>query len=81
MRRSRPPGQKERKMLTLGRNTVSIFVDRLRQQWIVRDSDGRFWIVPSVENAWDHREPLDPDLHVELEPVPRHYKYLLDLPL
>ncbi len=68
-------------MLSLGRQVVSIYVDRVRQQWIVRDPEGNLWVVPSVENAWDHREPLDPATEeTDLEPVPGHYKYMLDLP-
>jgi hypothetical protein len=67
-------------MLTLRKHVVSLYVDKVRQQWIVRDPDGNFWIVPSVENPWDHREPLDLTDDMDLEPVPGHYKYLLDLP-
>lgn len=68
-------------MLTLNRQVAALFVDKLRQQWIVRDPDGNFWIVPADESPWDHREPLDPTIEeVDLEPVPGHYKYLLDLP-
>lgn len=67
-------------MLTLRKHVVSLYVDKARQQWIVRDPDGNFWIVPSVENPWDHREPLVLTEDIDLEPVPGHYKYLLDLP-
>ena len=47
------------------------------QQWIVRDPEGNFWIVPSADDAWEHREPFQPTEETELEPVPGHYKYLL----
>ena len=68
-------------MLTFSKHMVALFVDKSRQQWIVRDPDGNFWIVPSGENPWDHREPFDPSGDdIELEPVPGHYKYMLDLP-
>jgi hypothetical protein len=68
-------------MSSLGRQVVSIYVDRVRHQWIVRDPKGTLWVVPSVEHAWDHREPLDPVTdESDLEPVPGHYKYMLDLP-
>ena len=29
-------------MLTLARQAVSIYVDRVRRQWIVRDPEGHF---------------------------------------
>ena len=67
-------------MLTLRTKVKTIYVDRSSRQWIVKDSDGNFWLVPSVENPWDHREPFDPTEETELEPVPGHYKYMLDLP-
>ena len=60
---------------------VTIYVDRVSQQWIVRDSDGIFWIVPATANAWEQRQPFTPAQDVELEPVPGHYRYLLGLPL
>jgi hypothetical protein len=58
----------------------ALFVDKRRQQWVVRDSDGRFWILPSVEHPWDHRQPFHPTAETELEPVPGHYKDMLRLP-
>ena len=62
------------------RQTVSLYVDRSSQQWIVRDSDGRFWIIPVVDHAWDHRQPIQLTAEIKLEPVPGHYKYILGLP-
>lgn len=59
---------------------AALFVRRSSQQWVVLDPEGNFWIVPSVENAWDHRQPFSPIEESELEPVPGHYKYLLGLP-
>ena len=68
-------------MPTLGKPMSSLFVDKSSQQWIVRDPDGDFWILPSVKDPWDHREPFDPTREdSDLEPVPGHYKYMLDLP-
>jgi hypothetical protein len=67
-------------MLTIDRHVAMLFVDRAAGQWIVRDPDGSFWIVPCVENPWDHREPFEFTDEVELEPVPGHYKSLLGLP-
>jgi hypothetical protein len=68
------------KMFTLRKQVVALFVDRRSQQWIVRDLEGKFWIVPSVENAWDHRQPFQPADEADLEPVPGHYKGMLGLP-
>ncbi|MBX7167982.1 MAG: hypothetical protein K1X74_16730 [Pirellulales bacterium] len=60
---------------------VAIFVHKARGQWIVKDPEGAFWIVPSGEHSWQRREPFDPSgAEVDLEPVPGHYKYLLEIP-
>lgn len=69
-------------MTTSSAPQLSIFVHKSRQQWIVRDSAGNFWIVPSVENPWQHREPFElTEDDTDLEPVPGHYRYLLEIPL
>ena len=62
------------------RQLVALFVERSSQQWIVRDPEGKYWIVPFVEGAWEHRQPFEPTAETDLEPVPGHYKYLLGLP-
>lgn len=67
-------------MLTVRKQVVAIFVDRLSEHWIVRDSDGNFWMLPPTETPWDDRRPFSPAEETELEPVPGHYKYLLGLP-
>ncbi|HEV3145597.1 MAG TPA: hypothetical protein VGZ47_17010 [Gemmataceae bacterium] len=60
---------------------VAIFVDRAcTEHWVVRDPDGNFWIVPPVENAWERRQPFEPSEETDLEAVPAHYRFLLDLP-
>lgn len=59
---------------------VTLFVRRASQQWVVMDPEGNFWILPSVEHPWDQRQPFYPTDDSELEPVPGHYKYMLDLP-
>jgi hypothetical protein len=66
--------------MSVVRKQIALYVDRLSQQWIVRDPDGNFWRVPSVENAWEHRQPFEPSQETDLEPVPKHYKNMLDLP-
>ena len=67
-------------MTTLRKQKISLYVDRSSQQWIVRDEEGNFWIVPVVDDPWDHRQPFCLTDEVDLEPVPGHYKYLLGLP-
>jgi hypothetical protein len=68
-------------MITFEQRRVALFVDRTRpQHWVVRDPEGHFWIVPPVEKPWDSRQPFEPSEDMELEPVPGHYKYMLDLP-
>ena len=59
---------------------MAIFVDRSRQQWVVRDREGNLWILPSSENSWEDRQPFVPTEETELEPVPGHYKSVLGLP-
>jgi hypothetical protein len=60
---------------------VALYVDRARQQLIVRDADGNFWSLPSADHPWDERRPFTPAEGTELEPLPGHYKYLFGLPL
>ena len=68
-------------METATKPAVGLFVDRSSPEcWVVRDPEGNFWIVPPVASAWENRRPLRPTEDMELEPVPGHYKYLLELP-
>lgn len=67
-------------MLAVRNRTAALFVDKSGRQWIVRDPEGAFWIVPWVDNAWDHRQPYQPADDTELEAVPGHYKSMLGLP-
>lgn len=67
-------------MLAVRKHMIAIFVDRSTQQWIVRDPEGSFWILPGGDDAWDRREPFQPTEETDLEPIPGHYKYLLQLP-
>ena len=67
-------------MTILGKQVSGLFVDRACQRWIVQDPEGKFWILPSVNDPWDFRQPFYPDAETELEPVPGHYKELLGLP-
>jgi hypothetical protein len=67
-------------MLAIRKTTVALYVDRSTEQWIVRDPQGSFWLLPSGGDAWNHREPFQPTDETELEPIPGHYKYMLDLP-
>jgi hypothetical protein len=68
-------------MVASEKQMVTIFVDRAcPERWIVRDAEGNFWIVPPTESPWEHREPFQPTEEMELEPVPGHYRYVLDIP-
>jgi hypothetical protein len=62
------------------KTAVAIYVDRSRQQWVVRDREGNFWLLPPTENSWEDRQPFQPTEETELEPVPGHYRCMLDLP-
>lgn len=66
-------------MLTTRTSGVALFVDRFTRQWVVRDGDGNFWVLPTTETPWDDRQPFSPAEETDLEPVPGHYKYLLGL--
>jgi hypothetical protein len=70
----------EKNMITARRSTVALFVERSAQQWVVRDPEGNFWALPSVQNPWDHRQAFFPTEETELESVPGHYIHMLDLP-
>jgi hypothetical protein len=59
---------------------TALFVDKVNQQWIVRDPEGHYWSLPSTTNPWDERQPFFPAEETELEPVPWHYKDMLGLP-
>ncbi len=67
-------------MVEARKQRLAMYVDRLNQQWIVLDPEGNFWILPRVENPWNQRQPFHPTEDTELEPIPGHYKYLLELP-
>ena len=67
-------------MLTVRKQVVTIYVDRSSGRWVVRDSDGNFWLLPPTHSPWDDREPFSPAEESELEPVPGHYRYMLGLP-
>ena len=67
-------------MFTASTPVVALYVDKTTRQWIVRDSEGSFWSLPSTDNPWDERQPFSPAEETELEPLPGHYKYMLGLP-
>lgn len=60
--------------------SVAVYVDRPSQQWVVRDPHGDFWLLPPVEDCWEQRRPFHLTDESELESVPGHYRYLLNLP-
>ena len=67
-------------MIEVQKPRVTLYVDRSSQQWVVVDLDGNFWIVTSVENPCEQRQPFYLTEETELEPVPGHYKHMLGLP-
>ena len=68
-------------MITGRSRTVSLFVERSTHQWIVRDLEGKFWVVPVVvDHPWEHRQPFEVSESITLEPMPGHYKSMLGLP-
>lgn len=66
---------------SFSRRGVALYVDRTTGQWVVRDSEGEFWRLPSIDDCWKHREPFDLSDDSELESVPGHYLYMLNLPI
>jgi hypothetical protein len=68
-------------MLTASQRVIALYVDKASQQWVVRDTEGNFWSLPSTNKPWGERQPFSPTEEMELEPVPGHYKYMLGLPL
>ena len=67
-------------MLALQKKAMSLYVDRESRQWIVRDTDGDFWVLPHTDHPWDDRSPFFPTEDTSLEPIPGHYRFLLGLP-
>jgi hypothetical protein len=67
-------------MTTGTKRLVALFVERSHQQWVVRDPEGNFWLLPSVEDPWGYRQPFHPTPETELEPIPSHYTSMLGLP-
>ena len=54
-------------MIATRKSATALFVDRSCQQWVVRDAEGNFWIVPPGDNAWDGRQPFQVTEETELE--------------
>ena len=67
-------------MLAVRKHPIALFVDGTNQQWVIRDPEGKYWILPGGNDAWDNRQPFQLTADTELEPIPGHYKYLLGLP-
>ncbi|MGO9922366.1 MAG: hypothetical protein ACLQIB_47675 [Isosphaeraceae bacterium] len=67
-------------MITTEPRVVGLYVAKAcPEHWIVRDQEGQLWTVPPGDNSWQRRQPLEPTEEVELEPIPRHYIYMLGL--
>jgi hypothetical protein len=61
------------------RQPVGLYVDRSTRQWVVRDPQGELWLLGTSE-PWDERRPFELTDEADLEIVPGHYRYMLDLP-
>ena len=59
---------------------AAVFVERSTEQWVVRDPEGNFWVLPAVDEPWLNRQPFYPTEETGLDPVPGHYKHILNLP-
>jgi hypothetical protein len=55
-------------MNTEKKRLVALFADHFSNQWVVRDTEGNFWVVPSEANGWDRLQPFFPTEDSELEP-------------
>jgi hypothetical protein len=67
-------------MSAMTRSRPALFVERDSNQWVVRDPDGNFWIMPAGNDPWDQRQPYLATEESSLEPVPGHYIHMLNLP-
>ncbi|MBL8824057.1 MAG: hypothetical protein JNJ77_15830 [Planctomycetia bacterium] len=70
--------QTEATMVTKQR--IKLFVDRNELCWVVMDSNGQFWTLPTGDNPWENRKLYQPSSSDKLEPVPGHYKTMLGVP-
>jgi hypothetical protein len=61
------------------RQPIGLFVDRTTQQWVVRDPAGELWLL-GARGVWNDRRPFEMAEETELQIVPGHYRYMLDLP-
>jgi hypothetical protein len=69
-------------MTTNRKPAMSLYVAKgYPEHWVVRDGEGRFWVVPPGEDAWDRRQPFQPTGETELEAIPGHYMHMLGLPI
>jgi hypothetical protein len=69
-------------MISARKPSMSLYVDRgCPANWIVRDREGRFWVVPPGDDGWERRQPYEPTGETELEAIPGHYMCMLGLPI
>ena len=59
----------------------ALYVERSTHQWVVLDPEGRFWILPAVDDPWINRLPFEPTEETGLDPIPGHYRHILGLPV
>jgi hypothetical protein len=69
-------------MFTTEKLVVRLYVDKAcTEHWIVKDQEGRFWMVRPGPDSWERRQPYQPTEDSDLEPIPGHYRYMLGLPV
>ena len=69
-------------MITTRKPVMSLYVDKgCPEHWIVRDREGRFWVVPSGENAWEKREAFHRARMPSSNRFPADCMYMLGLPI
>jgi hypothetical protein len=64
-------------LITHSKAAVALYADKAGRQWVARDSDGKFWVLPPGDDLWANRQPFEPAKDAELELMPGHSKYML----
>ena len=57
-------------MIGVRKQRVTLYVDRLSQQWVVLDPEGNFWMVPSVETPGTSASRFTRPRRLSLSPFP-----------
>ena len=61
-------------MIATRKPAMSLYVEKEHPDcWVMRDREGRLWVVPPGEDVWAKREPVHPSEQSEREPVPDRF--------